>query len=491
MSLYVQAMDAAFGSPTRKQQMFFESDKRYVGYGGAKFGGKSHAVRAKATAMAYECPGIQMLIVRRTLPELKENHTIKLLEAYSKFPEKIRPAYRDSDKEFWYPGGSRLKLGYCDKDADVLQYQGQEYDIVFLDEATTFSEYQFFWLNACVGRREGVYPQRTYLTCNPGGVGHAWVKRLFIDLDYRNHERPEEYEFIPAYAWDNLPMLMLDKDFAKEANRVRKKQDKKTITEGIAKECIWHSSYIRSVLGNLPKVLQDAWLYGRWDVYAGQYFGEFSEQTHTCEPFPIRTEWRKTAAIDYGLDCFAVLWFAISPTGQVYCYRDFEESNLTIAMAAERFRNLTQEHVDAIYAPPDLWSRGRDSGIPQAETFARYGMPLIKASNAREHGWAQVKEYLRLPLDEGQRGKPRLLFFDTCDKITHWLPLLQTDRKNPKDVAAEPHERTHSPDALRYWCVSRQLAPDEVIPETPDPFGIEKEIEKGVTDDYLIGGFNG
>ena len=487
MNLFVQAMDKAFGEPSKKQQKFFESTKRFVGYGGAKFGGKSHGVRTKATVLAYEYPGIQMLVVRRTLPELYENHTLKLLESYSNFPEQIRPVFRDN-KEFWYPQGSRLRLGYCDKDADVLQYQGQEYDIIFLDEGTTLSEYQFFWLNACVGRREGIFPQRTYITCNPGGIGHAWVHRLFIKREYRNREIPDNYDFIPAFAWDNIPMLMQDKEFAKAANNLKKKLGKTTITEAIAKKCIWNSSYIRDVLGNLPKELQEAWLYGRWDVYAGQYFGEFSEETHTCDPFVIPPSWRKTAAIDYGFDCFAVLWFTIAPDGQVYCYRDHEEKDLRIEIAAQRFHDLTHEKIDAIYAPDDLWSRGRDSGIPQAETFAKHGMPLIKTSRAREHGWAQVKEYLGVPKIDGQSGTPKMLFFNTCDYITKNLPLLQTDKHNPKDVAKDPHDLTHSPDALRAWCVSRQLGTRITIPEKPNPFK-RRTIKKFTPKDYLLGGY--
>jgi len=493
MNLFVQAMQAAFGEPTKKQQKFFESQRRYVGCGGAKFGGKSHGVRAKATIMAYENYGINMLIVRRTLPELRENHVLRLQEAYSKFPEKIRPTYRESDKEFWYPGGSRLKLGYCDKDADVLQYQGQEYDIVFLDEATTFSEYQFYWINACVGRRKGVFPQRTYITCNPGGVGHGWVKRLFIDKDYRNTERKEDYDFIPAYAWDNTPALMQDKEYVAEIEGLKKKYGKKEITEKIAKEAIWSASYIRDNLGNLPQELQEAWLYGNWNVYAGQYFGEFSEQTHCIEPFKIPSTWRKTAAIDYGLDCFAVLFFAIDEDGQVYCYRDHEEKNLRIEVAAERFHDLKMgDRVDAIYAPDDLWSRGRETGIPQAETFAKCGMPLIKTSRAREHGWAQVKQYLGVPRnDKGERGTPRMVFFNTCNYITKNLPLLQSDRHNPKDVAKEPHDITHTPDALRAWCVSRQLGTEIIVPEKPDPFGLNKPCDdENIPEEYLIGGFH-
>ena len=163
-------------------------------------------MRAKATYLAFEHPGIRMLIVRRTFPELRENHTSRLLDAYERLPAAMRPRYSDSDKVFLFPGGARLKLGYCDNEDDVRQYQGQEYDVLFIDEATQLSETQFKWLNACV-RGAGPFPKRTYLTCNPGGVGHAWVKRLFIDKDYRPGEDPADYAFIRAKVWDNAPLF--------------------------------------------------------------------------------------------------------------------------------------------------------------------------------------------------------------------------------------------------------------------------------------------
>ncbi len=176
-----QVLKKGFGKATQKQERFFVAETRYVGYGGAKGGGKSHAIRMKATFLAFAYPGIQMLIVRRTLPELRENHTKQLQAVYGMFPDELKPKYNDTEKAFTFPWGSRIKLGYCDKESDVLQYQGQEYDVLFIDEATQLSEYQFHWLDACV-RGTNAFPKRTYVTCNPGGVGHTWVKRERVKI---------------------------------------------------------------------------------------------------------------------------------------------------------------------------------------------------------------------------------------------------------------------------------------------------------------------
>ena len=97
-------------------------------------------------------------------------------------------------------------MGYCSAESDVLQYQGQAYDVIFLEEATQFSEFQKDTLtesNRASGMMAEKFSPRMYFTCNPGGIGHAWVKRLFIDREYRNKENPGNYDFIPSTVYDN------------------------------------------------------------------------------------------------------------------------------------------------------------------------------------------------------------------------------------------------------------------------------------------------
>ena len=216
------------GKPNEKQRIFFTSKERYIAYGGARGGGKSWAVRKKAIMLAFRYSGIKILILRRTFPELRENHILPLQSDL-----KDVAVYRDIDKSFVFPNGSRLRFGYCDSDADTLQYQGQEFDIIFIDEATQFTERQFISLTACI-RGVNSYPKRMYLTCNPGGIGHDWVKRLFIDRNYTNDERPEDYQFISAKVYDNEALMSSSPGYL-------------------------------SMLKNLPADLRRAWLEGDWD----------------------------------------------------------------------------------------------------------------------------------------------------------------------------------------------------------------------------------
>lgn len=472
----------AFGRPTKKQEAFLKARARFVGYGGAKGGGKSHAIRAKASYLAFAYPGIQMLIVRRTFPELHENHTKRLRAAYASMPETFQPRYNEGEKAFTFPWGSRIKLGYCSDEGDVLQYQGQEYDVLFLDEATQLTEYQYAWLCACV-RGTGAYPKRTYLTCNPGGVGHAWVKRLFIDRDFRRGEDARDYVFIQAHVFDNAPLFAADEGYRRALAGLKKQHGKTLGKAELHERAMRESSYVRQ-LQSLSPALRRAWLEGDWNVFAGQYFGEFSEETHVCAPFALPDHWRRSVAIDYGLDMFAALWFAVDEDGRAYCYRSLEAPDLTVSEAAGALLRAQSEQVEEYIAPPDLWNRRQDTGRSAAQIFAENGVPLVKAGNSRVDGWLCVKEYLRVA-----DGRPRMVFFSTCETLLRCLPLLRHDKLRIGDVATEPHDLTHSPDALRYWCSRRQLSPAICRAPAADPFVRRAQAERNAIDGYLLGGF--
>jgi phage terminase large subunit len=481
------------GDPERnpRQLEFMEADGKYIAYGGSKGGGKSHGLRYKFTLLALAFPGIKLLLLRRTLPELRENHTIKLLTTFAKWPKQVRPVYNNDEKAFLFPNGSRWKLGYCDNENDVLQYQGQEYDIIGIDEATQFTEIMFAWLDSCL-RGVNDFPKRMYLTCNPGGVGHAWVQRLFINREYRAEESPEDYIFIPAKVWDNQPLFDSDRGYQKALKQYMTENNLAEPTE----EAIWYakneSDYVKK-LKNLPYHLREAWLNGRWDIFAGQFFGEFDRETHTIEPFPIPRHWKRDRTIDYGLDMLAVLWIATDEHGNSYVYRELNKKDLVISLAAEAILHETppDERIAINYAPADLWNRRQDTGKSAAQVFAENGVPLTRSKNDRIPGWLSVKEYFR-PI--GPAKQPRLKIFRTCTGLIKDIPILQHDENKTNDVSTEPHEHTHAPDALRYWCVQRHLNTE--IEETPFEIQWSHErpaddfYESGeVSEDYLYGGY--
>lgn len=419
------AIELAIPPPQPRQELFFAARERYVCYGGARGGGKSWCVQHKAVLMAARYAGIRVLILRRTLVELRENHIRPMRRLLRRAAE-----YRATDKTFEFPNGSLIVFGYCDSESDVEQYQGQEYDAIFLDEATHFTEYQYATLTAAL-RGANDFPKRMYLTCNPGGVGHAWVKRLFIDRDFRPGERPEDYVFIPAKVTDNL--VLMEKD----------------------------PEYVRR-LDNLPHGLREAWRDGSWDVFAGQYFTEWNRDLHVCEAFQPGVWWRWYVTMDYGLDMLAALLIGVDEAGRAWAVGEVYEgrdrgaghNGLIVSDAAEAVKALAQgRSITAYLAPPDLWNARQETGKSVADIFAEHGVYLTKTGNERVDGWLAVKEWLKVRECPDGTARPRIRFFPNCRNIIRTLPLLQYDPQRPNDVANTPHELTHAPDALRGFCV--------------------------------------
>lgn len=423
-------------TPNPKQKQFFESTARYTAYGGARGGGKSWAMRMKMVMLAAAHDGINILLLRRTLGELRENHILPLQKLLGDSVE-----YREVQKEFRFPNGSRIKLGYCDAESDVLQYQGQSYEVIGLEEATHFTYFQYQCLTECnraSGAMEKPYPPRMLLTSNPGGVGHDWFKRLFVDRQYRGSEKAENYAFIKSLVFDNDYIMK-------------------------------HSPEYVETLMALPEKRRNAMLYGDWNSFEGAFFPEFCEETHSCLSFEIPRGWQRFRALDYGLDMTACLWLAVSPDKRVYVYRELYEPGLLLSEAAERIVSLTprDESIRYTVASPDLWNRRQESGKSGAEIMTAHGLlGLKKADNARITGWRVVREYLK----DGEDGKSRICIFRCCENLLRCLPLLRFDDTVREDAADTPHEITHAPEALRYALMSRTPKTDAVSKKAPSFF---------------------
>lgn len=408
-----------------RQKLFFKARRRFIAYGGARGGGKTWAVRIKAMLLACRYAGIKILIVRRSFQELRDNHILPL-----QMELRDLARWKEQEKRFIFPNGSYIRFGYCSAERDVLQYQGQEYDIIFIDEATQLTEFQFQTFKGCL-RGANDFPKRMYLTCNPGGVGHAWVKRLFIDRQYVEGERPEDYEFIQAKVTDN-PVLM--------------KKDPEYI----------------NMLRSLPYELREAWLNGSWDIFAGQYFSEWNRDVHVVEPFAIPSWWRRYITMDYGLDMLAAYLIVVDDhdmayvVQEVYKGRDLGEGakGLIVSEAAAEVRALAGNGDIAAYlAPPDLWNARQETGKSVADIFAESGIYLTQTNNDRIDGWMAMHERLHVFDDEQGVQVAKLRIFPQCINLIRTLPQLRYDDKRINDVATEPHELTHGPDAIRGWCV--------------------------------------
>ena len=403
---------------TKKQKAFIDAKESEVLFGGAAGGGKSYGQMVDALLFALKYPGSKQLVLRRTFSELDKS---LIRTSLAIFPREIY-SFNSSSHTGRFKNGSIIDFGYCAAEIDVYQYQSAEYDVIRFDELTHFTENQYVYLISRV-RGANSYPKQVKSSTNPGGIGHGWVKRRFVDPS------PPGIGFIGSDRMSRvfLPALLDDNKFLAEGD-----------------------PHYKERLLALPDREQKALLYGDWNIFEGQYFNEFDQRIHTCRPFEIPKSWRKYRTIDYGLDRLACLWIAVSPDGISYVYREFCKSNLTISQAASEICKRTPEGEDiyATLAPPDMWSRSQETGRSKALLFSEYGVNFTKTSNDRECGWLSVKELLRVKDKE-----PRLKIFDYCQEIIKCLPALIIDKLRPSDCSTEPHDITHAPDALRGFAI--------------------------------------
>lgn len=435
-----------------KQYQFLAAEAMHVGFGGARGGGKSWSVRTKAKILCAAYKGIKTLIVRRTYPELINNHINPLREELYGIAN-----YNKSEKVFTFLNGSTIKFGYCNNDKDLDQYQGAEYDIIFLDEATQLREEWIKKIIACV-RGVNDFPKRVYYTCNPGGVSHGYFKRLFIDKKYEAGENPKDYIFIQALVTDNKALMAAQPDYIKQ-------------------------------LEALPPKIRDAWLHGRWDIYEGQFFEDFRDTpdidlchkagitpeeayvqrrfTHVIEPFEIPRGWNIMRSYDFGYNKpWSLGYWAIDYDGVMYRIMDVygwngtpdEGNKWTPDEQFKYIADLERQHpmlkgrkiVDSV-ADPAIWDGSRGESV--AETAMRYGIYFTPGDNERIAGWMQV--HYRLQFD--RNGYPRMYFFKNCETSRRTIPLMMYSETHPEDINTKLED--HCPDEIRYAVMSRPIKP--------------------------------
>lgn len=401
--------------------------------------------------MALKYPGIKQLIVRRTYPELINNHINQLRVELLGIAR-----YNDKDKVFKFTNGSSINFMYCAKDTDLDRLQGVEYDIIYLDEATQLTEHQMKTISACL-RGANDFPKRIYYTMNPGGQGHTYIKRIFIDRKFEEGEDPDEYTFIQSLVTDNKVLMEKQPDYIKQ-------------------------------LEALPPKLREAWLYGRWDIFEGQFFEEFRETpdpakaaeegcevedllmqrrwTHVIEPFEPDHGWTICRSYDFGYNKpFSCAWWAVDYDGVLYRIMELYGCTKTpneglkwtpdkqfaeIAKIEREHPWLRGKQINGV-ADPAIWDASHGESI--AEVAARYGVHFVPGDHERIAGWMQV--HYRFQFDD--EGYPRMYIFSNCKGFIRTIPGLMYSDTKPEDLDTDGED--HIADEVRYMCMSRPVKP--------------------------------
>lgn len=438
-----------------RQADAFNSKSTELLYGGAASGGKSHMARVLAIHWALEIPGIQIYFFRRLYDDLIKNH----IEGPTGFRAMLAPWLNgcnlkspllagrlaeivQGEIRFW--NGSKIFLCHCQHQKDITKYYGVEMHVLFIEEATQFTEFLIRFLRSRLripdkiqipAKYKGLFPRAIY-TSNPGGIGHSYIKRCFIDgfKPYELHKAPDDdggaiRQFIPARVDDNPSV---------------------------------DGARVKANLSGLPPALVDAMLNGNWNAVIGAFFPEINPKVHLIRPFEIPRWWTRFQSMDWGAcgegDPFAIGWWAVSdgsipkyPKDALICYRRWYGKGLhkvTVDYVAGGIKEREEKDPPIVYrvSGGDL-GQERGTGPSLRELFGRYGLVFGRADQRRVMGAIQFRECL-----VGRDDKPMIYWFDECESELETIQNLQHDPNNPSDCTGIDD---HFYEMCRYAVMSR------------------------------------
>ena len=426
------------------QTLFLAAPEREVLYGGAAGGGKSYAMLADPLRYMGH-PQFSGLLLRHTTEELRE----LIWKSQEMYP-KIYPGIKWSERKMQWvaPSGARLWFSYLDRDEDVLRYQGLAFSWVGFDELTQWST-PFAWnyMRSRLRSTAADLPIYMRATTNPGGPGHAWVKKMFIDPS-----RPGKSFW--ATDIDTAQVMSYPKGHSKAGQPLFKRR--------FIPAMLTDNPYLaeqgdyETMLLSLPEHQRKQLLEGNWDVSEGAAFPEFNRQIHVIDPMDIPKSWVKFRSCDYGYGSYsAVVWFAVTPAEQLIVYRELYVSKVLAKDLANMVLELEQNDGTIRYGVLDssCWHKRGDTGPSLAEQMIQQGCrwrPADRSAGSRIAGKNEI--HRRLQVDQFTE-EPRLVITSNCTNLIAQLPIIPLDKHNPEDIDTKSED--HLYDAMRYGIMSR------------------------------------
>lgn len=446
--------------PSEKQKVAFEQLKKYkyVLYGGAMYGGKSYWLRWALVVLLiyyfrkYRIRGLVTGLFCEDYPALKDRHLSKI---DSEFPEWLGTMHSDHKsygKSFILRpeyGGGVIVFRNLD---DPSKYASAEFVAIAVDELTKNTEDKFIALRHRL-RWPGIDDVKFIAGTNPGSVGHAWVKKRWMDKEFdQEEEEADQFVYVPAKYTDN-------------PNK--------------------NKSYER-VLNSLPPKLAKAFRDGNWDTFEGQYFEEWNREYNTCRPFEVPTHWMRFLWMDYGYSApSAVYWSALDEFGRIYVYRELYQTGLTYKELARKIMRMTPEWErplldgNMVCDPAIFAKKGEDekerSGAELMYEATGGWLNWRRGNNDRINGWGIMREYIR-PFKLDGETTSKLIFFETCKEAIRTIPALVYDSNKIEDV--DTNSEDHAGDAVRYGLMDVHELFSKKAPEPPSEKRTTEDIKR-------------
>lgn len=391
------------------------NEHRYTLFGGAAGPGKSYWLRWFCVYRLIKWfiqtgqTGIRVGLFSEDYPTLKDRQVSKMQVEFPEWLGKLKDSSMDGlsfvlNKDF---GGGIIALRNLD---DPSKYLSSEFALIAVEELTMNEKDVFDKLRSRL-RWTGIEDTKFIAATNPGQIGHAWVKKLWIDRDFdENEQEADQFVYIKALPSDN---------------------------DSLAK------SYLLT-LESLPERLKQAYLNGNWDVFDGQYFSEWDRSVHVVEPFEIPASWRRIRGIDHGrAKPTACTWGAVDHDGNIYWYREYYQAGVDADVNAKNIAELSEGETYSFTILDAACYSKTGTGETVAEIYENNGVSCEPSPKNRMAGWALFHEYLRKGEDH-----PRMFFFSTCYNAIRTIPTLVHDKHRPEDLDSSGDD--HIADEISY-----------------------------------------
>lgn len=421
--------DIAKFQPKQEEAWFklLDPTTKYELFGGSMAGGKSYLLRWAAVGLLmyywakYHIPDVPVGLFSEDYPTLKDRQISRIEREFPKWLGEIKENKIDGLAFTLRPkwGGGRILLRNLD---DPSKYMSSEFAAEFMEESTRNSLQTFQDLRNRL-RYPGIEEVKFLAATNPGGIGHGWNKKYFVDKDVDDPEK-DRFVYIHANAYDN-----------------------KYISE----------TYIKQ-LESLPEQQRKAYLDGSWDIFAGQFFPEFDRQIHSISPMLPSPKYMRFGSLDWGYSApFCYLSHILKQEkyegvafNRVITYNEIYGTGKTPEEVGKLIEEQGTQGFSFIRCDPAIFHKQQDGSMAIADKIKQSmtdGYLLRQANNDRIGGWALLHNWLSLAPD----GLPYWIIGENCKNLIRTLPQLIHDENKIEDVDTEGED--HAPDAARYGLV--------------------------------------
>lgn len=476
--------------PQPKQRLLSECPANEILYGGSAGPGKSHAIRHEALVWANRIPKLQVYLFRRTYPELEKNHILPIIiEWGNRYGQ-----YNDGKKYYRLPNQSMIHFCHAQHEKNVMLYHGAEIHLLIIDELSTFTEWMYVYLRNRVRctldlpqRYQGRVPG-VICASNPGGVGHEFCKRLFVDFcaidsAETDKRKADPSNYGPVYEHPSR-RLGYTVNYGLRMARQSDGGMMRAYIPGLLQDnpilMQRDPGYIHRIEA-MPEPYRSAYLDGDWEIFLGQVFN-FNKSHHVCAVHPLPAYAPVYFTFDWGFGApFSCGWCYTDADGRIFRFAEWygwtKTPNQGLRLADSEIAEGIIEHEIkvGVRAPGGRHVDGFDIGVPKvkvnyilspdcfqkkpdyrgggqgpstSEIFSRYGINGTPGDATRDQKIKQFHERLRVPRKENER--PMFQVFDSCKQFIRTIPLLQQDEHNPEDVDTTLEDHIYDEQALLF-----------------------------------------